>query len=281
MDKEILKKLSAEKTNLQNLLKFVNNLNKYQKDPINHLDKIKQEVNKIEQTLNQSNLDASVKERVKELVQPIKDKIVGWEGDAKKSFGWNLEQELNKEGFELRGHYPLLKVSFYTLEVNLENFQVKLWYGPQQEKLGTCKLVPSDIVKKLKTIHDRITKRDFNDNEFLSKLYESYKISLYRKNKKIGEPIPISDILFEYAFLMQNKKFRTDPVKTNYKEYGRIFLSYDLYRLKARKFENKELNLITATRAYTQRKSDFLWIPYNEKGEGSYISHLKFKEVKL
>ena len=46
-----------------------------------------------------------------------------------------------------------------------------------------------------------------------------------------------------------------------------------------RKIGNYEMSLVIATRAYTRRKSDFLWVPSNEKGDGTYISHLKFREV--
>ena len=280
MHEEITKILSKEKNNIQNLLKVIKSIDKYQDDPISNLYKIKQEVVKIEKMLKQSKLDDFVKKNIEQRIGGIKSKIPEWEENAKKTFGQNLENELRKVGFELRGHYPLFKVSFYTLKVDLENFKVSIWYGTEQEKLETCKSVPEDIAKKLKIIHDKITQRHFNDNEFLSKVYEAYKSSVYRQNKKLGDQISISDILFEYAFLIQDKKFRTNPIKDNYKEYGRVLFSYDLYRLKERRVNNKELSLITATRAYTRRKSDFLWIPSNERGDGSYISHIKFREVK-
>ncbi|MDF2955701.1 MAG: hypothetical protein OD815_001317 [Candidatus Alkanophagales archaeon MCA70_species_2] len=277
MYEKITKILSKEKSNIQNLLRTIKNIDKYQDDPLSNLYKIKHEVVKIEKMLKQSKLDDFVKENIEQHIRDIKSKIPEWEENVKKTFGQNLENELKKVGFELRGHYPLLKVSFYTLKVDLENFKVSIWYGPEQEKLETCKLVPEDIVKKLKIIHDKITQRHFNDNDFLSKVYEAYRVSLYRQNKKLGAPIPISDILFEYVFLIQDKKFKTNPIKNNYKGYGRVFFSYDLYRLKERRLNNVELNLITATRAYTRRKSDFLWIPSNEKGDGNYISHIKFR----
>ena len=280
MHEEITKILSKEKNNIQNLLKVIKSIDKYQDDPVSNLYKIKQEMVKIEKMLKQSKLDDFVKKNIEQRIGGIKSKIPEWEENAKKTFGQNLENELRKVGFELRGHYPLFKVSFYTLKVDLENFKVSIWYGTEQEKLETCKSVPEDIAKKLKIIHDKITQRHFNDNEFLSKVYEAYKSSVYRQNKKLGDQISISDILFEYAFLIQDKKFRTNPIKDNYKEYGRVLFSYDLYRLKERRVNNKELSLITATRAYTRRKSDFLWIPSNERGDGSYISHIKFREVK-
>jgi hypothetical protein len=49
--------------------------------------------------------------------------------------------------------------------------------------------------------------------------------------------------------------------------------------LKERHVENHEINMITATRAFTARRADFLWIPSNDKGDGNYISHIKFREL--
>ncbi|OYT33465.1 hypothetical protein B6U96_15430, partial [Archaeoglobales archaeon ex4484_92] len=235
MYKKITEILSREKSNIQNLLKTIKNIDRYQDDPISNLYKIKQEVVKIEKILKQSKLDNFVKENIEQHIGDVKSKIPKWEENIKKTFGQNLEHELRKVGFELRGHYPSLKVLFYTLKIDLENFKVSIWYGPEQEKLEVCKLVPEDVVKRLKIIHDKITQRRFNDNDFLSKVYEAYRVSLYRQNKELGAPIPISDILFEYVFLIQDKRFKANPVKNNYKEYGRVFFSYDLYRLKERR----------------------------------------------
>ena len=269
------------KNNLHLVLKSCENIIKYGREPLKNLGKIKQEINKIEKELSQGMLGKESKQGILEsFVSLVKTKISDWQEEIKKNFGRELEEKLKQKGFELRGHYPLLKVSFYTLEVDFNNFKTIIWYGPKQEKLETCELNAEEVVNKLKIIHDKITQREFNEKEFLLKVYEAYKISTLRQNKKLGEEIPILDVLFDYVFLIQDKKFKTNPIKKNYKEYGRCFFSYDLYRLKEREIDNKKLSLITATRAYTRQKSGYLWIPSNERGEGACISHLKFKEVK-
>ena len=197
----------------------------------------------------------------------------------KKSFGQRLEQALQQLGFELKGHYPTLKVSFYTLKMDLDNNNVEIWYGPEQEKLDSSKLIPETIAQKLKNVHAQITQREFNDKTSLSNLYSAYKVAVYHKDGKIGDAAPITDVLSNLAFLIQNRRFKMNPVKENYREYGRVFFSYDLYRLKERRIGNLELGLVTATRAYTRKRSGFLWIPSNERGDGSYISHIKFREI--
>jgi len=279
--KDIIKTISKEEANLRNMLKSIRAIEKLtENEPLNNWHKIKQEVIKIEKTLKQSRLGEFIKENVEQHIQSIKSKIPEWEKQTKKSFGQKLEDALKELGFELGGHYPQLKVLFYILEVNLDKGNVIIWYGPQQEKLDTCKLMVDVATKKIKEVHKKITQRDFNDKRFLSVLHNAYSMAAFKSRKKIGDPLPISDVLLEYVFLIQDKKFKTNPIKSNYKEYARVFFSYDLYKLKERKIENHELSLITATRAYTKRKSDFLWIPSNERGDGTYISHIKFREVQ-
>jgi len=163
--------------------------------------------------------------------------------------------------------------------MDLDNNSIEIWYGPEQEKLDTAKLIPETIKQKLKNAHAQITQRKFDDKTFLSNLYSAYKVAVYHNSEKIGDAAPVTNVLSNFAFLIQSRKFKMNPIKNNYRDYGRVLFSYDLYRLKEREIENLELNLVTATRAYTRKRSDFLWVPSNERGDGVYISHIKFREV--
>jgi hypothetical protein len=279
-EKDLLKTLSKEGANIRDIQKSIRTVKRLtENEPLDNLYKIKQEVVKIERTLKQSKLEVFVKDGIEQHIQPVKSKIPEWEEKAKKSFGQRLEQALQQLGFELKGHYPTLKVSFYTLKMDLDINTVEIWYGPEQEKLDSSKLIPETIVQKLKNAHAQITQRKFDDKTFLSRLYDAYRVAVYCKDGKIGDAAPISDVLSNLAFLIQNRRFKMNPLKENYREYGRVFFSYDLYRLKERRIGNLELGLVTATRAYTRKRSGFLWIPSNERGDGSYISHIKFREI--
>ncbi|RZN35437.1 MAG: hypothetical protein EF813_08910 [Methanosarcinales archaeon] len=277
---DFLRTLSREETNLKNIRKAIRAIERYaENEAVSNIYKIQQEMLKIEKILKQTQLTDFVEEDVGQRIQPVKSEMPEWEEQAKKSFGKRLEDALKQADFELSGHYPLLKVMFYTLEVKLETNSVVIWYGPEQERLDACKLIPETAAKKLGASHKKIVNRDLNDEVFLLNLFEAYKTAAHHTNKKIGDSIPVSDILLEYALLVQSRKFRTNPVKSSYKEYGRVFFSYDLYRLTERTIENHELSLVTATRAYTRRRAGFLWVPSNEKGDGTYISHIRFREV--
>lgn len=180
----------------------------------------------------------------------------------RQTFGAELENELKKIGFSLEGHYPLLKTMFYTLDVDFEHNKVGIWYGPEQEKLATRKLSASDVVNELHKQHELITGHGFTDETFIEDLYDV-----------VGDRdrVAIPDLVSEYA--------TRNIYGTTTKKTIRTLLSYDLYRLATRIADDHELSLITATRAYTQRKSDFLWIPTDDRGHGMYISHIRFRRI--
>ena len=180
--------------------------------------------------------------------------------DIRTTFGRELERELKKIGFDLEGHYPLLKTMFYVLDVDFDGNKVGIWYGPEQEKLASRKLSALDVVKELQKQHKRITEHGFTDETFIRTLHSV-----------VGDFASIPDIVSEYA--------ARNIYGTKTKKTIRIFMSYDLYRLKTRTVDDIELSLVTATRAYTQRKSDFIWIPTNTRGRGMYISHVRFRKI--
>jgi hypothetical protein len=177
--------------------------------------------------------------------------------DMKHTFGAEIEKELAKIGFDLKGHYPLLKTGIYMLNVDLDQTKVGIWYGPEQEKLATCKLYAEDVARKLAELNEKITARRFDDEAFLQILH-----------KATGgqDHITIPDLV---TYLADHDVYGTKTKKTI-----RTFLSYDLYRLSKRTVDDIEISLVTATRAYTQRKSDFLWVP-----PSMYISRIKFRKI--
>ncbi len=245
----------------------------FSKDPLENLGKLKQELRQIEKALKTEESDAS-KTSLAQYIQLVRQRILELEALSRKTFGKELEEELKQIGFRLEGHYPLLKSSFYTLEVDFDRSTVTIWFGPQQEKLKVCNLSPKTVAQKLVELHNLITKREFVEETFLCNLYKACETVANKGKKKLEEPLPITSVLLEYTNLVQNNQ-----VKKNYTRYGRVFFSYDIYRLKERKMNEHELELITATRAYTRRKKDFLWVPTNEKGSGTYVSHIRLRGV--
>ncbi|MCD4818370.1 MAG: hypothetical protein K8S23_06740 [Candidatus Cloacimonetes bacterium] len=270
--------VTKERNNIQSIAKSLKSIERMSLIPEKNLYKINTEIKKIEKKLETNNLIESIKQDITDYVQVVCSKIPEWEEKTKKAFWEELETTLTEAGFELRGNYTRLMVSFYTLELDLENLKVIIWYGNKQEKAATCRLNPDDVVKKLIMANNKIINRAFDEEIFMEKLFEAYSNAIHKNKESIGKRVSISDVLFEYTLLIQKKTFNINPTKSNFTGYERSFFSYDLFRLKQRKFGDSELNLVTATRSFTHRKADFLWIPSDEKGEGDYISHIIFKE---
>ncbi len=272
--------LNKEKLSLQHLLKALKSTKKLIEDPVNNLDKIKASLTKMEQLSSKIHFDSDIKNEVLKFVEALKKEIPSWEEKRKNAFGFSLEEVLTELQLPLDGHYPLLKTYLFTIEISFESGKIILWYGPQQEKLATTRISIPEIYKKIKENYLLLTERKINEDKFLEGLYSAYKIQLSKTGKELGAHIPITYILSEYAFLIQDKRFKTDPKKEYYREYGRVFFSYDLFLLKKRVIDNMEFSLVGATRSYTRKKSDFLWIPTDQRGGGFYVSHIVFREVK-
>jgi len=129
--------------------------------------------------------------------------------------------------------------------------------------------------------NEKITQRMFDNTNFLENLYKAYHLCLVQNNKKIGDEVSISEITSAYAFTIQDKRFKTNPLKKHYTEYDRILFSYDLSRLRERIIDGFEAKLITARRNETKNRLNVLWIPPLEgKGLGETISNIKFTEAR-
>lgn len=225
------------------------------------------------------NKDSDIKNNFEDYLKFLYSKIEEWKEQYKRKFSNKLESLFKEHGFELKGHYPNLKASLYSFFIDFDKPKIFLWYGPEQEKIGNSNIDAESLVKEVIEIHNKITTREFNDKKFLGDLYKAYELACFRAGKILGEQAVILDVLLDYIFLIQNNKFKTNPRKDYYLDYTRAYFSFDLYRLKSRMYDSKELSFVIATRAYTKEKSDFLWIPTNDKGDGNYISHIKFKII--
>ena len=195
-------------------------------------------------------------------------------------FGSELDTLLSTEGMVLSGHVPVLRTGLFALEPDFDVGRVAIWYGPKQERIETVPLSPQQVVKHIKQRQRFFASRSFHQEKFLKELYSAYQSVLRRNEKQGGEHIPIISVLTELSFVMQSSRFHSDPRVENFRSYGRIEFSYDLHRLRQRRLIDQELSLVTATRAYTSKRQDYLWVPTNPRGDGTVYSHIYFKEVR-
>jgi hypothetical protein len=278
---DIIKQLGSQATLAKNMRLALRKIGKEEENPSRRLSILKDEVKKMDRYVENCLFDPVFKGRINSELGAYRAEISSLEALVKADFGRKLAENLKDHGFSLEGHYPRLKTSLYTFVVKLDANKVDIYYGPEFERMDTVKASPDLTAAKLLEWNETITGREFDDDEFLNNLLEAYRICLLRENKNFDEEIPVSEIISAYSFVIQDQKFRENPLKKYYGEYTRIMFSYDLSRLKKRKTGDFELRLITARRAETKRKSTFLWIPPRSgKGLGESISQIKFREVK-
>ena len=270
--KQILEDLTTLKKNISSTAKVLKEISGLEQNRIQNLPKLKVRLTKLDEIIKQFGQGIVYREVLFEWANQYKQDLLNSEEEVKKQFGIELEQELKKTGLSLSGQYPELKGGLFTIELFFDKGLITLWYGPKQERLAQCRLLSHEVASNVEKFRQHLGSHLDNDT-FLKKLREAY---FRATDTKQGEPSPISSVLAELAFLLQSQQFRNDPQQNNYKGYSRADFSYDLFRI--RQAVNKNLHLTVATRAYTRRRQDFIWIPDNESGKGTTYSHMQFKE---
>lgn len=253
-------------------LKLLTEISRLEQQREQNLPKLKKRLIKLDEAIKQFYQYKNLNEGVLSWINSYKQELTNSEEQIKNRFGIELEQEFKKIGLLVAGQYPELKAGLFTIELFFDKGLVTLWYGPKQERLAQCRLLSHEIASNVEKFRQQVGSH--LDNEaFLKKLRDAY---FRADDTKHGEPLPITDVLAEVAFLLQSQQFWSDPRQDNYKGYSRADFSYDLFL--ARQSLNKNLHLTVATRANTRRRQDFLWIPDDESGKGTAYSHLQFKE---
>lgn len=221
----------------------------------------------------------SLKRSLMSWIEHARDELEMAKEDFRFQFGQQLREILQKEGKKLRGQYPLLKIDFYTLQLNFEFGEATLYFGPEIEKIRSkIPLQPEIIFETLKKCDSDLRTVKSAPEDMLKTLHEAYCRRLKLDSKAFGDKLLIIDVLNEFVMLKQSKRFFTDPKKANFREYSRVKLSYLLYLLKKSDVSDKGLRLHVATFDATTDKMHSIWIPENEHGEGTYYSYISFEK---
>ncbi len=198
-------------------------------------------------------------------------------GELGRRFGVELEERLQEMDRSLSGHYPELRTSLFTVELDFDKGHAILWYGPKQERLGRYRLSPQEVAGRVQK-SERNLGSGLPVEEFLARSEEAWLSCVEGKRSRKA---PIIQVLLQISFLLQTPHFRSDPKKDHYKGYGRADFSYDLYRVQReadRTRQSRRLHLAIATRSQTEQRARHLWVPESADGRGSAYSHLTFDE---
>lgn len=275
---ELIEQVEAQKKFLSEGYKYYNNLQSLLKQllRLDHnrdesLSKIKALIGKIKSLLKAQPYDSTLHTEIEQWLKEYESEITTYEEKLRKEFGIRLEEALKRLGFSLTGNYPKYKAGLFTIEVSFERDKAIVWYGPEQEKMGECILSPNALANQIsKWMGDLGSK--IPEVELIKKIQMAYQ----RIIGKGEEEVPITKLLPELAYLLQDERFYREPKAEHYKGYSRADFSYDLYRVQ--KVHPGIIRLRIATRADTRDRSRFLWVPENEKGNGSTYSHIRIEE---
>ena len=221
--------------------------------------------------------DGETKTMINRWKSELTDRLEAYVVDNKRAFGTSLESLLKEKGVQLSGNYPLLKAGIYTIELDFDKAVALIWYGPKEELMARSKLSATAVAKQLEYVDESLTKRLFDASSFLEHVYKAYQTVISRIGGKQGDHIPILNVLIECVFSHQNKSFAIDPRKENFKEYGRAYFSYDLYKVGKGVVFNRELLLVPATRATAVKRENYLWVPSDTDGNGDRCAYLFFR----
>jgi hypothetical protein len=221
----------------------------------------------------------------------IKSGLVKWTDDEtefiKKTkeefrfqFGNQLKEFLEKDGLILKGQLPLLRAGFYSLKLDFELGFAALYWGPEIQTIKTK--IPFSVQEIYQTLHnfnEQLKKRATSPQDFLKNLHQAYqRYTSFNPPKADGNKVLLIDLLSELVLISQPSSFRADPSKTKFREYSRIQFSYDLYCLRQSRDVLQAMRLSVATFDATIDKAKSIWVPDNEKGDGTYYSYIAFEE---
>lgn len=211
------------------------------------------------------------------LLSQVEEKLQDLEKQQVGRFARGLDEELSKRGLSLEKHGGDFQAGFFTIEPDAAHNRVRLWYGPKEEHLCQVGFSPEKVAVELERWKKRLG-AGLASEKFLSRLREAYSRVVRIGNKKPGEPVPINEVLFELAVVLQAERFRRNPKKEFFRDYTRADFSVDLFRLRVQGGISA-LRLEVATRSFTRNKKDYLWIPDNDhRCSGTTYSHLYFLE---
>jgi len=276
---QLVSEFQALQSNFHSVVKLLREIGQFDKNREENIRKIEQTLSKLSKTagalansLGKSEIHVN---NLMEWMDRYKSEIEKTREEVKKHFGTGLEDRLKELNFSLTGQYPELRAGLFTIELDFEQWRATLWYGPKQEKLDSCSLSIIEIAKRIEKARSELGSK-IPEKELLEKLYHAYKRAVHT----YGEEAPIIKVLAEMAYLLQSQRFLQDPKREHFKSYSRADFSFDLFRIQQfqRNITPPTVHLKTATRAFTKRRSDFLWIPQGESGKGTVYSHLRFEE---
>ena len=273
---ELLKTLGGYVKNTNKIIKLLKDYQKSRSEPVNNAYILEKKIQTIEKlTLEKG--DQGWAQDLRHWLADEKENLVGFKDEFRIKFGQELSTLFHGEGKKIRGQYPVIRIGFYSFNIDFQFGAATLYYGPEIEKIrSNIVLQPEIVFKAVKDFDEELRNQRITAAEIYENLHSAYKRGVVLNKLSFGAKIPIMEVLNEYVLLQQSNKFFADPQRNNFRECSRVTLSYLMYFLKKSELCQKNIRFHVATFDATVDKKNALWIPDNEDGEGTHYSHISF-----
>jgi hypothetical protein len=267
---DILNKIQKQKKIMATLEQYFKKYQKYQKTNLNETILANQVLDAIERKLPEVS-SPELKNEIDDIISLENTQNQSLLNHYEKLFGNELNSELIKLNLKLEGRSPKYKTNYYGIEIDIHKNICKIYYGFNEEYIGSEKLDPKLISDYIYNYENSILTNKIDPSLFK----KTYDTLVLQQRGDFKQRIPIIKLLTHLAVIQQNTKFESNPTKSNYKSYSRIQFSHDIYMIKR---DNKlKIKLITANRAQVKNKNTYLWIPVNQT-MGSVYSYIEITE---
>lgn len=233
-------------------------------------------LNDLEKAASDASLVAFEKE-LKDWITATRERIRGGQEEFKTWFSTELGRLLEEEyGLSMRGKFPVFIAAHFRIKLDLERDSVGICYGADEDPLEETKAEPKTVAQKINAQQRELEGNLLPDDAFLARFAEAYDRVVKLTALAPGEEAPILEVLREFVWGIQSKKFLADPRRENFRTYSRVNLSYQIHRLVNRRVGHRTFELIEADRA-APRKEANLWVPTGESGDGALYSAVAFR----
>ncbi|HLG42182.1 MAG TPA: hypothetical protein VI643_02370 [Planctomycetota bacterium] len=234
-------------------------------------------LDELERAASDASLVAFEKE-LKDWIKTTRERIHSGQEEFKDWFAAELERLLaDQYGLTLRGRFPLFIASHYRMKLDLDHDSVAICYGGDEDLLEKTKADPRAVASKINVLQRELEATLLPDDRFLMRFAESYDRAVKQGDLAPSDQAPILDVLREFVWSIQSKKFQADPRRENFTTYSRVNLSYQLFKLVNRRFGHRTFELIPATSEQAARKESHLWVPTNDAGDGTSHAFVAFR----
>jgi hypothetical protein len=277
MNDDVLKSIEALSNRSRKLLKAIRECMVLKENPVDNAYLLERKVMTISTQIKDLPL-SGLEESLQAWIERQRKDIELGKEEIKFQFGNRLKELCKEGGIEIRGQYPLLRLGLYTLKLNFELGEATLYFGPEIEKIRAKIPLQAEIIYDivLKHRHD-ITSEDAESNSLIRDMQIAYERCARRNGKAYGERLLIMDVLQEYVFMKQSKKFAADASRQNFREYPRAKMSFMFYQIRKYGKALGGMHLHVATFDATVDKAKSLWIPDDEEGKGTHYEYISFE----